>query len=357
MPVDTTGITTIPVKAEQAIDFARRAFAAAGVPDADAQRAATALIDADLHGVSTHGIKNLGGYVRAVRAGTVNATPEVRVTGGGAAMKQMSGDRGLGHVASHYGMDQAIALARQFGVGCVFMRESNHYGASGYWARLATAQGMAGFAVTNASASIAPWGGKVPVVGNNPPSWAVPGGLRGEDPVFLDMALSVVAGNRLDIYARRGLPVPLGWALDQDGQPTTDARARSAGGSYAPIAEYKGFGLALMLSMFTSFVADGPFDYDQSRTDLPHPGRSHWFMAFDVSQIVPLEQFTQRAQEVAAHVRASPPRAGVERLFAPGDIENGHARRQRADGIGYEPFILDDLRRLAAELAISFNLA
>ena len=284
-------------------------------------------MDADLLGVSTHGIKNLAGYVRAVQRGAVKARPEVRVTGGGAAVKQMSGDGGLGHVVSHHGMEQAIALAREFGVGCVFMRESNHYGASGYWARLAVREQMAGFAMTNAWASIPPWAapsrwwattrrrGRCRRVSRAQARPTPPARGRGGLPsVFLDMALSVVAGNRLDIHHRRGQPIPLGWALDKDGQPTTDARARQQGGTYAPIADYKGFGMALVLSLFITLLSDGTFDFDQTRSGR----RARWTLPLvhghrRGARLVPVERFTARAQEISApRTRLAPQGQGVE---------------------------------------------
>jgi LDH2 family malate/lactate/ureidoglycolate dehydrogenase len=360
LPVDTSGQPTVLVPAVRAVDFARRAFVAAGVPEGDALKAATAIADADLFGVSTHGLKNLPGYVRSVTEGRLQARPEIRITAASGGLCQMSGGGGLGHVCAHYGMERAIALAREHGVGCVFMRQSSHYGASGYWARLAARQGLAGFAVTNAGASLAPWGGTEPLVGNNPPSWALPAAVAADGTVqealFLDMALSVVAGNRLDIYRRRGQPIPEGWALDQDGQPTTDPQARARNGSLAPIAGYKGFGLAMMLSLFTSLLAGGPFDDEVNRSDVPLAGRSHWFMAIDIGAIVPVESVAGRAGAIAAGVRASRPRAGVERVYAPGDIENEIARRQTVEGICYETFVVEDLRRLAATLAIPFGL-
>ena len=364
MPIDSSGQPAILVLAERAVDFARRAFASAGVPPGDALKAATALADADVYGVSTHGLKNLE-RLRPRRARGAGAGPTGNRRGRrrrGAVPDERGG--GLGHVCAHYGMEQAIALAREHGVGCVFMRDSNHYGASGYWARLAARQGMAGFAVTNAGASLAPWGGTEPVVGNNPPAWALPSALgpadgAPEEIVFLDMALSVVAGNRLDIYRRRGQPLPEGWVLDRDGLPSVDPRARQHGGSLAPIAGYKGFGLALMLSLFTSLLAGGPFDYDLLRTERPgepDPGRSHWFLAIDAGAIVPLETVAARAGEVARRVREGRPRAGVDRLYAPGDIENEIARRHLAEGIRYERFVVDDLQTLAATLEIPFDL-
>ena len=177
-----------------------------------------------------------------------------------------------------------------------------------------------------------------------------------EETIFLDMALSAVAGNRVDIYRRRGQPIPEGWVLDQQGEPSTDPQARQRGGSLAPIAGYKGFGLALMLSLFTSLLADGPFDYDVQRSDLPNAGRSHWFMAIDIAAVVPLARVAARAGEVAQRVRTARPRAGVDRLYAPGDIESELALRQQDEGIRYERFVVDDLRALAATLDLPFGL-
>src|SRR5437773_5193752 len=201
------------------VDFTAEAFAATGVPTADARKAAEALVDADLHGTVTHGLKNLRSYVAGLLDGRINPRPVMRDVGGGKAARVISADNGLGHVAGHVGMERAIALARDYGVGTVLVRDSNHFGASGYWARLALRHNMIGFAFTTASARVAPWGGKEAQVGNNPPAWAVPSRVvepgaelsPGEaDSMFLDIALSVVAGNRLDIYRRRGEALPEG---------------------------------------------------------------------------------------------------------------------------------------------------
>src|SRR5207245_4731737 len=161
--------------------------------------------------------------------------------GGGQAARVINAENGLGHVAGHVGMQRAIELAHEYGVGTVFVRDSNHYGASGYWARLALRHNMIGFAFTTATARVAPWGGKEGIVGNNPPAWAVPSRVvepeaelsaADAESMFLDVALSVVAGNRLDIYRRRQEPIPPGWALDRDGEPTTDPVAANDGGTY-----------------------------------------------------------------------------------------------------------------------------
>lgn len=356
---------------DRCVEFATRAFEACGMPPEQAHDAAEALVDADVHGTSTHGLKNLRRYVLELREGNANPRPNIRVIGGGKASAVMTGDGALGHVAAYAGMRKAIELAREYSVGTVIVRDSNHYGHSGFWASLPVRQNMIGFAVTNATAGMAAWGGKDPLIGNNPPSWAAPtkvvdpasasGGLApGEyDPLFLDMALSVVAGNRLDIYHRRGEPIPLGWALDRDGNPTTSAIAKLEGGTLAPISTYKGSGLSIMLSTITSFLAAAPFD--TGRIDLQTmkrvPGSTgHWFAAYDIAQFTDLEEFCRNVRETRDLIRSTPPKAGVERVYAPGDIENEKARKHRKEGIPLEQFCIDDLAWVAEQLGLEWNL-
>lgn len=333
------------------VDFGTEAYVGAGVPPADARKAAEAIVDADLHGTVTHGLKNLRNYVQNILDGKINPRPTMRDVGGALAARVITADNGLGHVAGHVGMERAIELAKQYGVGTVFVRDSNHYGASGYWARLPLRHNMIGFSFTTASPSVAPWGGKVGQVGNNPPAWAVPSRLANgdlpaaeADSLFIDIALSVVAGNRLDIYKRRGEPAPEGWALDGEGEPTTNADVRSINGTYAPLGNYKGSGMAIALSAITSFLAGAAFD-DQRAA--PTGSTNHWFAAYDVAQFTDPEKFASEVRGVRSRVQQNPPRRGVERVYAPGDIENDNARNYIQNGIPLEQFTLDELNWVA----------
>src|SRR6266567_3260990 len=337
---------------QDAVEFTAEAFAGAGVPEADARKAAEALVDADLHGTVTHGLKNLRNYVAGLLDGRINPRPNMHDVGGAKAARVVSADNGLGHVAGHVGMERAIELAREYGVGTVFVRDSNHYGASGYWARLPLRHNMIGFSFTTATARVAPWGGKEGVVGNNPPAWALPSrvvppddGLSAADAdsLFLDIALSVVAGNRLDIYRRRDEPIPAGWALDSDGEPTLDPRAANEGGTYAPLGDYKGSGMAIVLAAITSFLAGAAFDDQRSALG----GTNHWFAAYDVSQFTDPERLSAEVRGVRERIQRNPPRRGFERVYAPGDLENDNARNYARSGIPYEQFTLDELEWVA----------
>jgi LDH2 family malate/lactate/ureidoglycolate dehydrogenase len=227
---------------------------------------------------------------------------------------------------------------------------------------------MIGFSFTTAVASIAPWGAKEALVGNNPPAWALPtqvapadGSLSAAeaDSMFIDIALSVVAGNRLDIYRRRGEPLPTtSWALDKNGEPTTDPSARQNGGSFAPVTEYKGSGLAIVLAAVNNFLAGNVFDDQRVR---PEGGQifgtcSHWFAAYDVAQFVDASRFVDEVRAVRDRIHATTPRAGFERVYAPGEIENEKARRHAREGIPLEQFTLDELHWVAEHTGIPWDL-
>jgi L-2-hydroxycarboxylate dehydrogenase (NAD+) len=353
---------------EKCVEFAVKAYEAAGVPPDQARDAGTAIVDADGHGTTTHGLKNLRGYITEITSGRFNAKPNMRVVGGPKTAAIIDADNAQGHVAAAFGMRKAIELAKEYSMGSAFVRSSNHYGHSGYWASMAVRHNMVGFAITNASAGIAPYGGKVGLIGNNPPSWAIPTRVADPDnilpaseyqPVFLDMALSVVAANRLDIYRRRGENLPEGWALDKDGEPTNDPIARANGGSITAVAGYKGAGMAVVMSMITSFLGGSPPDTDRLQPDGKRiPGTTgHWFQAYDVSQFTDLETFTRQARETRERLEASPPRAGVERVYAPGTIENEKAIAHQANGIPLEQFTLDDLQWVAKHVGIEYDLS
>jgi L-2-hydroxycarboxylate dehydrogenase (NAD+) len=353
---------------DKLVDFAARAYEACGMSPEHAHDAAEAIVDADGHGTTTHGLKNLRMYVTSIKEGRANPKPNIRVVGGSKAAAVMTADGSIGHVAAYAGVRKAIELAKEYGVGTVIVRDSNHYGHSGFWSSIPVRHNMIGFAFTNAGPTMAAWGGKEAIVGNNPPSWALPSKVSdptktlpsGEyEPVFLDMALSVVAGNRLDIYRRRGEPIPESWAQDKEGQPTTDPNDVRAGGTLSPFAQYKGSGLAIVLGMMTSFLAGAQFD-DQKRDPVTKAPISkttgHYFTAWDIAQFTDLEAFCENVRETRGRIQASPPKAGFERVYAPGDLENARAQSYETAGVPLEQFCLDDLAWVAELLGIEYNL-
>ena len=312
---------------------------------------ADTLVEADLRNVHTHGVNALTGYARRVQGGGANPRPNVRVVKDALGIAVVDGDAGLGQVVAHFAMEKAIERAGKTGIGAVVARNSSHFGAAAYYAAMALQHDMIGFATTSAGNRIAPIGGRTPVVGNNPLAWAIPSDQ--EQPILLDMAQSVVAAGKLGMAARKGERIPFGWALDQDGRPTDDPKAGSAG-LLVPIGGPKGFGLAVVMDVLCGALSGAAFGRQLARTHRPDaPSQiGHFFMAIDVGQFVPADQFKARVDQMIRDIKASEPAEGTRELFLPGEMEWNAKRARLERGIPMLTSIVDDLERLAADLGL-----
>jgi LDH2 family malate/lactate/ureidoglycolate dehydrogenase len=322
-----------------------------GLPPEHGRVMAETLVEADLRGVHTHGVNALPGYARRVQGGGANARPNVRVAREGPAFATVDGDAGLGQVVAHFAMTQAIARAKASGVGAVAAGNSSHFGAAAYYAAMALEHDMIGFATTSAGNRIAPIGGKTPVVGNNPLSWAIPAGR--EMPILLDMAQSVVAAGKLGMAQRKGERIPLGWALDKDGRPTDDPVAGAAG-LLVPIGGPKGFGLAIVMDVLSGALSGAFFGRELARTHQPGKasGIGHFFLAIDVGQFEDVARFKARVDGMIDEIHRSEPAEPGTRLYLPGEIE-WLAKRERLErGVPLLGSIVDDLKRLADGLSL-----
>ena len=344
-------VTETLVQASNLKGDVRAVCAALGLPEGDARVMADTLVEADLRNVHTHGVNALPGYARRLQGGGANPRPNVRVVKETSGVAVVDGDAGMGQVVAHFAMSRAIERARQNGIGAVAARNSSHFGAAAYYAAMALAHDMIGFATTSAGNRIAPIGGKTPVVGNNPLAWAIPAGR--EQPILLDMAQSVVAAGKLGMAARKGERIPLGWALDKDGKPTDDPRAGSAG-LLVPIGGPKGFGLAVVMDVLAGALSGAALGRELARTHQPdQPSRiGHFFMAIDVGQLEDVATFKARIDKMIRDVKDSEPAEGTSELFMPGEMEWNAKRERLQRGIPLLTSIVDDLEKLAGELGL-----
>ena len=230
-----------------------------GVAAKPAATAAEALTDADMHGVDSHGIGLIPLYDQRRGQGRINVDAEPQVVREKAAVALIDADRSLGHPVSVQAMRLACEKAREAGVGLVGVRNSNHFGAAGYYARLAAKEGLIGWAMTHApGAAIVPTFGRDAALGTNPIAFAAP--AQHNAPFALDMATSTVAVNKIRNAHRRGKSIPPGWAMDEAGQPTTDpevgftaCRVTPVGGT-RELGSHKGYGLAMMVEILCAVL-------------------------------------------------------------------------------------------------------
>ena len=334
--------------------FAEAAFCAVGVPEADALTIADALVDADLRGVHSHGVRWIPRYVASIRSGSTNPRPKVQVVVDGSTSAVLDGDLGQGHVVAAAANDLAIERALAHGVAAMALRRSTHCGAMAYYTNRAAAHGCIGFASTNGNANMAPTGGTSRLIGNNPLAYSLP--TRQGFPFALDMATSVVAGSRLLMAIERGENIPIGWAVDGRGEPTDDPRAwRERDGLLLPIGGAKGYGLAVVLDILCGVLSGGHFGAQRSE-----PGStdtSQFFLAIRIDQFLPLEQFLDRIDTLIDQIRSSDLSPGSPGVFLPGEIEHDHKQERLANGVPLDAKTVEALERIRQELGLESPFA
>jgi LDH2 family malate/lactate/ureidoglycolate dehydrogenase len=333
--------------------FVGACFRAAGVRASDARLTADVLVLADARGHPSHGVSRLRQYLRLVESGSVSPRPDVRVLERRAATELWDADHALGPAVAHRAMDRAIRRARRTGIAAVVVREAGHFGIAGAYALRAMDAGLCAIATCNGTPIIPPTGARAPALGTNPLAIGVPDGEgRG---FLLDMATSVVAGGKVEVAARRGLPIPAGWALDADGRPTTDAAAALAGmmlplGGPAETSGYKGYGMAAAIDLLTGVMGGGAFGLSVAGMwDTGHPSTiGQLLLAVDPAAFGDAEAFFARVRAWRAEMVGRPRQEGVEEILVPGDKE-WRADADHAQRVRLVPEVVDDLARLAAE--------
>jgi L-2-hydroxycarboxylate dehydrogenase (NAD+) len=336
--------------------FSTQVFEQTGVPANQAQDAADVLVWANLHGVDTHGVRNLKKiYVERLEQGKILSNPEYIVEHETAVSARVDGGTGLGMAAGCWAMRLAIDKARQSGICFVTMHHSFHIGAAGYYPMMAIPHDMIGIAMTGnffpdgAERGFLPTFGIRPMMSTNPLSISFP--TNQEPPFLLDMSTSVVPYNRVEMMMENGQTIPLGWGLDDQGRPTTDPAALKLllplGGSREQ-GGHKGFGLALMVEILCAILSggwsNGADDSESSANNKytqSHP--AHFFAAFRVDNFRNVDVFKQDMDAMIRAIHDSPAAPGQDQIYVPGEIEHKTREIRLRDGIPLPPNVWEDL--------------
>lgn len=232
-------------------DLTFRALTASKTSDPNAQSVTESVVDSETEGIHSHGLARLPTYCENARAKKVDgfATPSCAQIAP-AALKADARD-GFAHPAIDLGLPKLIELAGQTGIAALAVVNSYNAGVVGYHLRRIAKAGLVGLGFVNSPASIAPWGGTKPVFGTNPIACGIP--RKTGEPIVIDQSSSVIAKSEVNVHLQRGEPIPLGWAFDKEGKPTTDPKA-ALEGSMAPAGGYKGAGMALLVEIMAAAV-------------------------------------------------------------------------------------------------------
>ena len=227
-----------------------------GVREADAAIIADCLVTADEYGVTSHGTAILPAHIQRIQRGGYNLAPNIRVLRETAAFAVIDGDNAMGPVSATFCLDYAVEKCKESGVFTVFARNNNTLGPAFYYSLRAAERGCIALLCTNSPAQMAPMGGKDKLLGTNPFSVVFP--VAGGDPIIIDMATSVVAKSKFKEYKAAGKPLPEGWALDADGNPTTDPD-EGLGGLVLPMAGFKGYAISMLIDILAGVLSGASY--------------------------------------------------------------------------------------------------
>jgi len=273
---------TIALTTDEIEDLAFRALRKAGATEANARSVARSSAAAHADGVASHGLPYVPIYCEHVQCGKVKGDAVPTVSQPKPAALVADAGNGFAHPAIDAGFERLVPLAKEQGIACLAIRNSYNCGVLGWHPFRLAQQGLLAIGFTNAPASIAPAGGTAKVVGTNPFSVAAPDG-DGEAHILIDQSASVIARSEIMQHARRGEPIPEGWALDAEGHPTTDPDV-ALKGTMVPSGGYKGFGVALMVELFAAAAAGATLGKDASPFSGPvggPPATGQFFIAID----------------------------------------------------------------------------
>jgi ureidoglycolate dehydrogenase (NAD+) len=345
------------VAVEELRRFCVEALVKAGLQIDDAGIVADVLVMTDTWGTFSHGTGALRNYLNAMRAGGIDSHGKAEVVTEGDSWAVIDGHSGMGMLGCCLAMNTAIEKARKHTIAWAGVRNSSHFGASGYYANMAVRHDMLGIAMSNADPNMVVPGGRGHVIGNNPIAYAVPASK--EHPILLDIALSAVAAGKIFSMKAQRQPIPSNWLTDADGLPTTESGDWPATGSMMPMAGHKGYGIALLVEVVAGLITSaGMLDEVNSwvlkSTEKSHLGQA--FIAINVGNILPIEGFKHRVDEMIRKIHEAPRAKNSQRICVPGEIEWEHREDALKNGIPLPELTLNALYGTGEDMDLDTRL-
>ena len=322
-------------------DLASRALGRAGANPAMANATARALIYADARGLASHGVSRVPQYATHLKNGRADGTAQPQVLRGKGAATLVDARCGLAFPACALAVDETIRRAREFGVGFTGVSNSHHFGAAAYHLEPVGGAGLVGLAMGNSPAAMAAAGGQRPLFGTNPIAAVFP--RRDGVSLMIDLSLSEIARGKLMVAAKEGKAIPLGWALDRDGTPTTDPKA-GLEGSMVPMGGTKGAMLALIVELLVTALTGAAMGFEASsffvdEGNRPRIGQA--FLVIDPDALAGRSMFFERLEALLLEMTKE------SSVRLPGERRNALAAKAAADGVEISAALLVQLQNLA----------
>ena len=318
--------------------FCKDVFQSFGFSEQESEEIKDVLLKADLYGIESHGMQRMVRYHKGIQKGTIHPEAKPEVVFETPISAVIDGHNGMGQLISIYAMKKAIEKAKTTGVGIVSVRNSNHFGIAGYYAKMACDEGLMGMACTNSEAIMVPTFGRKAMLGSNPIAWTVPA-----DPVdfFFDCSTTVVTRGKLEMYNKMGKATPDGWAVNKDGVPSTDAAevlgniSRHEGGGILPLGGatevlggHKGYGNGMIAELFSSILSQGG-----TSNKCMVGGKSnicHGFMAINPEFFGDPAEIKKHFSQFLQELREAPKAQGQDRIYTHGEKEHESVAKVKA---------------------------
>lgn len=319
------------------------------------------LLAADLNGIESHGLSRLVRYDREINSGFVDIHAQPQTVFETPISAVIDARKSMGQLVSCHGMRMAVEKARKSGAGMVAVRNSNHYGIAGYYARMACEADLMGICMTNSEAILVPTFARAAMLGTNPIALAMPA-----DPIdfVFDAATSVVPLGRLEVFNKRGQPLPEGWALDAEGLDTRDAAEVIAnicgrkGGGIVPLGGsdetgggHKGYGFALICELMTAILSSG-LTSDEVNVTPGVNGMSHCFIAMDYGLFGDKQAIRAHFSNYLSKLRSAAKARGQDRVYTHGEKEYYARERIAAEGIPVNQVTLSEMLKIASSRGV-----
>lgn len=343
------------VEVSKLIPFAAEILTKYGEDPEDAAITAEALAEADICGVRSHGFVRFGQYINRVKQGSLAVKTPVSIISESRNTALLDGHNGFGFVVCQKALEIARAKAEKSNIAFVSVKNSNHFGAAGIWASRLAGRDMVAFVGTNAEPIVSAPGGLGRAIGSNPFSWAAPAGKYGQ--LCLDISAGAMAQGKIWEYRRLNKPFPPHCWLGPDGVETTDPFYTDfAEFIMMPFGGHKGFGLAVMMEVFTSLLSGGPLDAEIPSLARDMDKQQHltqFFCAISVETFRPLAEFVGDSERLIEYLHSLPVKEGAAPVMYPGEPEFISRRAALKDGLLIPETVVRELNELAESVGVA----
>jgi L-2-hydroxycarboxylate dehydrogenase (NAD+) len=356
------------IKYEKMKCITENVFLKFGYSQEDSKIVADVILESDLRGIESHGVQRLNWYYKHIRQGRIKVKEQMEIVHETSVSAVIDAHETAGQLSSYKAMQLAIQKAKHNGFGMVVARNSNHYGIAGYYPTMAVKEGLLGISMSNGEAMVPPTFGKRPMMSTNPIAVAI---NAKPYPFILDMATSVVPRGKTEVYVKKNQPMPLGWALDRNGQETQDAVEVNyaiknklfggllpLGGATEMFGGHKGYGLALMVEIFTGIFSGGyTSNFTNGYTGSGIPLKNEvklcpCFIAIDYGIFGDKSAIEERLSRYLQQIRDSEKAEGQTRIYTHGEKEAEARQDRMANGILVNDATLAEIQKLCEELGI-----